>query len=71
MVLVFWLKHGSISLRVVILSDGGLENGESARTANSKADRSTIQIHRTNEINEEFITRVYNKGVWLQTRVAR
>ncbi len=70
MILVFWLKHGSISLRVVILSDGGLENGESGRTANSTADKSTILIHRTNEINEEF-AKVYKKGVWLQTRVAR
>ncbi len=42
----------------------GLDNEESVRSANSKADRSTIQIHRTNENNEEY-AKIYSKCVWV------
>ncbi len=35
----------------------GLDNEESVRLANSKADRSKPQKHRTDEHNEEYVRR--------------
>ncbi len=47
------LQASSSSVIVEILPDRGLDNEESVRHANGKADRSTIQKHRTDENNEE------------------
>ncbi len=38
---------------VKMLPDGDLDNEEPVRLTDSKADRSTIQEHRTDENNEE------------------
>ncbi len=40
------------------------------RLANNKADRSTIQKHRTDEHNEEY-AKIYNRKERVQTEVAR
>ncbi len=42
-----------------------LDNKESLRPANSKVDRPTIQIHRTDENNEVY-AKIYNMCVWVQ-----
>ncbi len=47
------LRTGIIGCHVEILPDRGLDNAESFRDANGKADRSTIWKHRKNENNEE------------------
>ncbi len=47
---------------VKILSGGGLDNEESVRPDNNNADPSKIQIHKTNENNEE-LAKAYNKGL--------
>ncbi len=55
---------------VKILLGGGQDNEDSFRTNISKADRSTLQIHRANENNEEY-AEIYKKDVRVQTWVAR
>ncbi len=57
-------------LDVTILPEGGLDNGESVRLANSKADRSTIRKHRTDENSEDY-AKIYNDDERIQTEVAR
>ncbi len=47
---------------VKILSGGGLDNEESFRPDNNNADPSKIQIHKTNENNEEY-AKLFNKDV--------
>ncbi len=53
----------------MLLSDGGLDKEVSVRLAGNKADRSSLQKHRTNENNEEYAN-VYNKSERVPTEVA-
>ncbi len=62
--------QSSSFLYVAIQPDRGLDNEESVRHANGKANRSTVQKHRTDEKNEEQ-AKVYNESERVQTEVAR
>ncbi len=55
---------------VLILPGGGQNKEESVRPPNCKADRSKIQIHRTDENNEEY-AKIYNRGTKVGSALRR